>query len=70
MAIQGAKPDHGRVTPHLLVRNAAEAVEFYKRALGAEVLYMAPLPNGQHLHAHLRQPCRSARPSGATATAG
>ncbi len=46
MAIQGAQPDHGRITPHLIVRNTAQAVAFYKKALGAVELYCAPLPDG------------------------
>jgi len=54
MSIQGARPDHGRITPHLVVPDTDEAVEFYQRAFGAEVLYLSPLPNGKHLHAHLR----------------
>ena len=35
MAIKGARGEKERIAPHLIVRNAAEAVEFYKRALGA-----------------------------------
>ena len=54
MSIKNARPDHRRITPHLLVPNTDEAVDFYRRAFGAEVLYLSPLPNGQHLHAHLR----------------
>jgi len=51
MAIQGAQPDHGRITPHLIVRNTAQAVAFYKKALGAVELYCAPLPDGTATHA-------------------
>ena len=54
MAIKGAQPDHLRITPHLIVKNTQAAVEFYQRAFGARVLYLAPLPNGENLHAHLR----------------
>ena len=38
MAIKGARPEDGRVTAHLLVRGAEQAVEFYKRAFGATEL--------------------------------
>lgn len=42
------------LTPHLTVRNAAEALEFYKKALGAEVLHVAKMPDGKIMHASLR----------------
>ena len=42
------------VTPHLLVRGAARAIEFYKEALGAEELMRLPAPNGALMHAELR----------------
>jgi uncharacterized glyoxalase superfamily protein PhnB len=42
------------VTPHLLVRGAARAIEFYKEALGAEELVRLPAPNGALMHAELR----------------
>lgn len=42
------------LTPHLTVRNASEALEFYKRAFAAEVLDVAHLPNGKIMHAALR----------------
>jgi PhnB protein len=42
------------LTPHLTVRNAAEALEFYKKALGAEVLHIARMPDGKVMHASLR----------------
>ena len=43
------------VTPHLVIKNAGEAVEFYKRAFGAEELCRMPGPDGRTLmHAELR----------------
>lgn len=54
MAIQGAYGDKDRISPHLIVRNAPEALEFYKRALGAVELYRSPLPGGVGMHFHLR----------------
>src|SRR4051812_35500321 len=42
------------VTPALVVRNAAEAIEFYKKALGAEELSRMPSPDGKISHAELR----------------
>jgi len=32
------------ITPHLIVKGAAEAIDFYKRALGAEELSRMPFP--------------------------
>jgi PhnB protein len=32
------------ITPHLVVKGAAEAIDFYKRALGAEELSRMPFP--------------------------
>ena len=42
------------VTPSLVVRGAAEAIEFYKKALGAEELVRMPSPDGKIMHAELK----------------
>ncbi|HVS11890.1 MAG TPA: VOC family protein [Planctomycetota bacterium] len=43
------------VTPHLVVDGAAQAIDFYKRAFGAEELGRMPAPDGKKLmHAALR----------------
>ena len=43
------------ITPHLIVRNAAQAIEFYKQAFGAEELHRTSSPDGKALmHAALR----------------
>jgi PhnB protein len=42
------------LTPHLTVRDANRALEFYKQAFGAEVLHVAPGPGGKVLHAALK----------------
>ena len=42
------------ITPSIVVRNAAEAINFYKRALGAEEVMRMPGPDGQSImHAEL-----------------
>ena len=41
------------VTPHLTCRNASEAVEFYRKAFGAEPVTVLRTPEGQVLHAAL-----------------
>ncbi len=42
------------VTPHLVIKGAAEAIEFYKRAFGAEVLGRMDGPGGTVGHAELK----------------
>jgi uncharacterized glyoxalase superfamily protein PhnB len=43
MAVKGSVPTPEVIVPHLVVRDAAEAVDFYTRAFSAEVLYRSPL---------------------------
>jgi len=50
-------PDHFHtVTPHLVVDGAADAIEFYKRAFGAEEVMRMPMPGNpaRIMHAQLR----------------
>ena len=48
-------PGFHTLTPHLTVRNADQAIEFYKKAFGAEVLGdVARMPSGKVMHALLR----------------
>ena len=43
------------ITPHLTVRGAAQAIEFYKRAFGAKVRMRMPGPDGKSImHAELK----------------
>ncbi len=42
------------VTPHLVIRGAAEAIEFYKKALGAQELSRMSSPDGKIGHAELK----------------
>lgn len=42
------------VTPHLVVKNAAKAIEFYKNAFGAESICTMPMPDGRIMHASLK----------------
>jgi PhnB protein len=39
------------ITPVLTLRDAARAIEFYKRAFGAEELFRMPGPDGKLMHA-------------------
>src|SRR5262245_25656139 len=42
------------VTPYLIVRGAAQALEFYKKAFNASELYRLPMPDGKIGHAEFR----------------
>ena len=42
------------LTPHLTVRGAARAIEFYQKAFGAEVLGINQGPEGKIMHAALK----------------
>ena len=42
------------ITPHLVVDGAAEAIEFYKKAFGAEELSRLLGPGGKLMHAEIR----------------
>lgn len=54
MAVEGSLPDPGVIVPHLVVRDAQDAVEFYERAFSAKVLYRSPSPSGEGEHIHLK----------------
>jgi PhnB protein len=54
MAVEGSIPAAGVIVPHLVVADAALAVEFYIRAFAAEILYRSPSPSGHGEHIHLR----------------
>lgn len=42
------------LSPHLVTAGAAEAIEFYKRAFGAEEMIRLPGPDGKLMHAAIR----------------
>ena len=42
------------VTPYLTIRDAARAIEFYKRAFGAQELMRMPGPGGRIMHAEIK----------------
>jgi len=42
------------VTPHLIFENTAQALDWYKRALGAEELNRSATPDGKIMHAEIR----------------
>jgi len=55
MTIKNGTPQNlHSVTPHLVVKGAAKAIEFYRKAFGAEEVYRLPLPDGGIAHAEIR----------------
>jgi uncharacterized glyoxalase superfamily protein PhnB len=42
------------LTPHITVKNADKAIEFYQKTLGAQVKHIMRTPDGKVLHASLR----------------
>ena len=42
------------ITPHIVVKGAAEALAFYAEAFGAEELCRMPAPDGRLMHAEIR----------------
>lgn len=47
-------PEFHTVTPYLVIRGAAKAIEFYKKAFGAEERYVMPGPEGRIMHAEIK----------------
>src|SRR4051812_45348838 len=44
----------GGLIPHLVVKGGAQAIEFYKAALGAVEIARMPTPDGRIMHAALK----------------
>lgn len=50
-----AIPDgYHAVTPYLAIKGARQALEFYKKAFGAEVIYTLDMPDGRIGHAEVQ----------------
>src|ERR1700680_136921 len=45
---------HHTVTPHLILDNAAQGIDWYKQALGADELARSVGPDGKIMHAEIR----------------
>ncbi len=54
MAVKPIPDGYHTVTPYLIVAGAAKAIEFYKKAFGAEELLRMPMPDGRLGHAEIR----------------
>jgi PhnB protein len=54
MAVKPIPNGYHTVTPYLVVHDAAGALEFYKKALGAQELFRMAMPNGRVGHAEIQ----------------
>jgi uncharacterized glyoxalase superfamily protein PhnB len=54
MAVKPIPEGHHTVTPYLLVRGAAQLIDFMKQAFGAEEIQRQTLPDGSIMHAEVR----------------
>jgi PhnB protein len=54
MAVKPIPDGYRTVTPYLIVKGAAKALEFYKKALGAEERVRMPGPEGKIMHAEMQ----------------
>jgi PhnB protein len=54
MAAKPIPDGYHTVTPYLICRGAAKALEFYKEAFGADELFRMPRPDGRVMHAEIR----------------
>jgi PhnB protein len=54
MAVKPIPEGYHTATPYLTVRGAAKAIEFYKKAFGAQELMRMPGPQGRIGHAEVR----------------
>jgi len=53
-AVKPIPDGYHSITPSLTCRNAAQAIEFYKKAFGAQEIMRMPAPDGKIGHAELK----------------
>jgi PhnB protein len=54
MSVKAIPDGYHTVTPYLIVKDPAAAIEFYKKAFGATEICRFPDPNGNIMHAEIR----------------
>jgi uncharacterized glyoxalase superfamily protein PhnB len=54
MAVNPIPAGHGTVTPSIVVAGAAKAIEWYRKALGAEEVSRYAGPDGRIMHAEIK----------------
>ena len=53
-AVKPVPDGYHTVTPYLIIDGASAAIEFYKKAFGAEELFRMPMPGGRVAHAEIQ----------------
>ncbi len=54
MPVKAIPEGYHTATPYLVVRNAAQAIEYYRKTLGAQEIMRMPMPDGKIAHAEIR----------------
>jgi len=54
MAVKPIPEGYHSVTPYLIIKGAADAIEVYKKAFGATELFRFPAPDGKIGHAEIK----------------
>ena len=54
MSVKAVPEGYHTVTPYLILKNAGEAIEFYKKAFGATEVYRLDAPGGMVAHAEVK----------------
>jgi PhnB protein len=54
MAVKAIPEGYHSLTPYLVCKDAAKAIEFYSRVFGAEETVRMPGPNGRIMHAEVK----------------
>ena len=54
MPVKPIPDGYHTATPYLIVKGAADAIEFYKQAFGAAELFRVPGPDGVLMHAEIK----------------
>ena len=52
--VQPIPPGYHTITPYIIVKDAHKAIDFYQRALGAELLFKMDAPGGKIGHSELK----------------
>jgi hypothetical protein len=52
--VKAVREGQHTITPHLVMQDAAKAIEFYKKAFGAEIKGVHKTPDGKVMHAELK----------------
>ncbi|TMP25638.1 glyoxalase [Pseudoalteromonas rubra] len=54
MTVSAIPDGYHALTPYLITENAAQAIEFYRKAFAAELVMQLPMPDGGVAHAELK----------------